>query len=222
MSLGQDTTDEVELELTPLELDENTSVKVPVVHPSYPLPGQVPKNCDSELEASLTCAPDEDVSNLPIKLTDEQLDKLVSSYDSFPRELFKNSLLKWYASCDKKLNEVRHDLFTILCSKDGFPFSSSILKRRAQRRNGDSLAEKLAYHVHTLIAGLVDGDYDNSEFKSLISSRSKSVSTTVAHPGPDSLTPAKKECSSQRISEQPSRSEFCDMHFSASCRIHYI
>jgi len=53
----------------------------------------------------------------------------------------KDALLQLYASCDRKLAEVRRDLFTIISKMLGYPYPGSTLKRRLQSRKGDTLAE---------------------------------------------------------------------------------
>ena len=108
-------------ELTPVQIDENTTLKIPCEQ-SLPTAGQQAQVRDQDTDASFVCASTDDPSMTDVLLTDEQLNKLVSCYNSYPKDLLKNTLLTWYASCDKKLNEVRLDLFTILSCKDDFPF----------------------------------------------------------------------------------------------------
>ena len=125
---------------------------------------------------SFLCASTDDPSVTDVRLTDEQLNKLVSCYNSFSKDLFKNTLLTWYASCDKNLNGVRLDLFTILSRKDDFPFRVCILKRRAQRTNGENLADKLTNYIYTLVSVYVEGDYDSLDLGNIISSRRRLAS----------------------------------------------
>ena len=73
--------------------------------------------------------------------------------------MFKDALLKLYASCDRKLAEVRRDLFTIVSKMSGYPHPCSTLKRRLQSRTGDTLAEKLGLDIHTLLSVLEGADY---------------------------------------------------------------
>jgi len=235
MASSQDLT-----ELTPVQMGDNTFVKVPMVQREQPgdksrdLPCDESREhtsgfspnlethadlivdtgltapCSGQLPQQSDVDPDTSISYTQTKyktsLTDKQLQTLVSYYHDVPRDMFKNSILTLYASCDRKLDEVRNDLFVILTRKEDFPFKGHALKRRKQTQKGDSLVEKLAYDIHTLITAIVDSLYDSPDLKEMISSSRKSI---ASRSGDVNGTPCRPSGVHQsRPEDYPSRSEF--------------
>ena len=140
---------------------DNTDVKVPVmsrlIEPQCTIPV-----CDNP-DASYTCSP-EDIGQ-PSRLTETQLQQLNVYFNGYPRIMFKDALLKLYASCDRKLAEVRGDLFTLVSKMPGYPYPGSALTRRLQSRTGDTLAEKLAFDIHTLLSVLEGLNFRHQNLK---------------------------------------------------------
>lgn len=182
-------------ELEPVCID-NTEVKVPMAD----RPGTADNNRDDlyvlepnrpaqdfssgngqgqDLDVYYTCDPEDDLS--VCGLSDSQLQQLSVYFHGFPRVMFKDALIKLYAGCDKKLGEVRSDLFVLIGKQDGNPYPGAALKRRMQTRNGDTLAEKLAFDIHTLISILEGGDFSSPEFKELLSISIKGRASSVPH-----------------------------------------
>lgn len=116
---------------------------------SAPTAGQVHTN-SSSVDVCTSGSPDVTAQQRRSNLIDIQLNQLVVYFNGFPRDMFKDALLKLYASCNKKLNQVRYDLFAIVSSMNGFPNKNACLRRRLQTRNGDTIAAKLAYDIQTL------------------------------------------------------------------------
>lgn len=173
-------------ELTPkYNPSDNTEVKVPIT-PRY----NEPQSSLTVLEASYMCSP-EDSMNIDDDngLTEQQLLQLTDYFNGLPRLMFKQALVKLYASCDRKLSEVRDDLFKLVSKMSGFPYVGSILKRRLQSRNGDSLVGKLALDIHTLIGIHQGEDMYSQEMKEMLSTSRRSRSASVpGPPPPDKVT----------------------------------
>ena len=78
---------------------------------------------------------------------------LVALYRGLPKEMFVNRILLNEASSETKLGEMRSSLFEHLKDADDFPYGlQCMLKRRVCTRNGDSVAIKPAYDIHTLMS----------------------------------------------------------------------
>ena len=189
-------------------------MKVPVssVTSSLPEPGQreVHTDIDQDTDSCSATHPQGESFFQDTNLTKTQFEKLTSFYSGYPKTLYKNALLTLYASCDKKLSEVRQDLFVILTQKDDLPYRNCYLKRRVQKQTGDSIAEKLAYDIYTLVSALVEGDYNSQDIKDNFSTRHKSVTASGAQPSPscNSSTPIRTPSVQIRHTDHPSRSEF--------------
>ena len=96
--------------------------------------------------------------------------------------MFVNRILLNQASCEVKLGEMRSHLFEQMKEDDSFPYGlQCMLTRRVATRNGDTVAVKYAYDIHTLISVLVGGEY--SDIRELLSSgkgqRSQSSSSVA-------------------------------------------
>ena len=65
--------------------------------------------------------------------------------------MFVNRILKNEASCEVSLESDRLKLFELIKECEDFPYGlQSELKCRVQTRNGDTVAKKLGYNIHTL------------------------------------------------------------------------
>ena len=96
---------------------------------------------------------------------------LVALYRGLPKEMFVNRILLNEASCESKLGEMRSSLFEHLKGTDDFPYGlQCMLKRRVCIRNGDSVAIKLAYDIHTLMSVIEGAEY--TDMRELLSSGS--------------------------------------------------
>ena len=74
--------------------------------------------------------------------------------------MFVNRILLNEASCETKLGEMRSSLFEHLKDADDFPYGLQCkLKRQVCTRNGDSVAIKLAYDLHTLMSVIEGAEY---------------------------------------------------------------
>lgn len=110
---------------------------------------------------------------------------LQALYRGLPKEMFVNRILLNEASCEVRLGEMRSELFEQLKEDDDFPYGlQCMLRRRVYTRNGDTVAVKYAYDIHTLMSVLEGADY--SEMRDLLSSssgksrqRSQSVTGTA-------------------------------------------
>jgi len=150
-------------------------------------------------------------------LTDAQLAQLEVYFHGYPRDMFKEALVKLYASCDVKLGEVRADLFVRVSNLDGFPYVGQSMKRRMQTRLGLTLAQKLCLDIHTLIAILRGGDFACPELKELLSTsprRHSSVngtqsSSSAVHTIPPSGPQQQSSPSRDNESGTPSTSMSC-------------
>ena len=153
-------------ELTPVQMSENTEVKVPVVS-SYPTNGQsYPTNGQQfsiKTEDSFSEYPTEsfvmydsnDVQFGP-NLTESHYVQLQNLFRGLPKSMFIQSIKKNYASCEVRMEEVRSCLFMYLKETDGFPYPDCQMKKRIETRNGVSLSDKLAADIQTMMS-LCDG-----------------------------------------------------------------
>ena len=134
------------------------------------------QNCNVKVESVQS---DEDFDSI----TDSpEYRRLQSLYRGLPKEMFVNRILLNEASCDVKLGEMRSHLFEQMKEDDSFPYGlQCMLKRRVATRNGDTVAGKYAYDIHTLISVLEGGEY--SDIRELLSSgkgqRSQSSSSVA-------------------------------------------
>lgn len=160
-------------ELSPVQLinenGESTDAKVPY-EPYEPHENQVPD--DGEYEQQVY---EQDTEYQEI------LNKLHELFKGLPREMFVNRLLLNEASCEVTLDKYRSVLFEGLKESEDFPYGLQCeLKRRVHTRNGDTVAVKLAYDVHSLMSVMEGGDY--SDIKDMLrsnksySQRSQSMS----------------------------------------------
>ena len=103
-------------ELTPVQLSDNTEVKVPVVS-SYPTNGQV----NIKVEDSFNEYPTESIigfdnnyTQFGPSFTQSHYTQLQSFVRGLPKSMFVNAIKKNYASCEVRMEEVRSHLFIIL------------------------------------------------------------------------------------------------------------
>ena len=82
------------------------------------------------------------------------------------------------------------------------------MKRCAQRRNGENLADKLAYDIYTLISVLVEGDYGSPDLGNIISSRSRIASISTNPSTSARSTPVRLQSNPDRQTDCPIRAEF--------------
>ena len=188
------------IELTPVMLSsgggERTDVKVPVSVSA------ADANTDNTtLSKTITGTSDTSDTISPLTLKTECLSdnnddddmsdqggivyrSLQALYRGLPKEMFVNRILLNEASCEVRLGEMRSELFEQLKEDDEFPYGlQCMLRRRVYTRNGDTVAVKYAYDIHTLMSVLEGADY--SEMRDLLSSssgksqRSQSVTGTA-------------------------------------------
>ena len=145
------------------------------------------QNCNVKIESVQS---DEDFDSI----TDSpEYRRLQSLYRGLPKEMFVNRILLNKASCEVKLGEMRSHLFEQMKEDDSFPYGlQCMLKRRVATRNGDTVAVKYAYDIHTLISVLEGGEYSDtrellSSGKGQRSQSSSSVANTTMNGSSDNL-----------------------------------
>lgn len=169
------------IELTPVMLSsgdgERTDVKVPVsVNTDNTTLSKTMANTNgtsdiiSPLTLKIECLSDDNDDDISDQggIVYRSLQAL---YRGLPKEMFVNRILLNEASCEVRLGEMRSELFEQLKEDDEFPYGlQCMLRRRVYTRNGDTVAVKYAYDIHTLMSVLEGADY--SEMRDLLSSSS--------------------------------------------------
>lgn len=154
------------VEFKPVLNKDNTEVKVPVnVRSSI-----AGNEGETIIEASFSCGQDQPHKDVL------EYNRLSNLYKELPCELFVSRLLRDYASCENRLDSIRHMLFDIIRECDDFPYGlQADLKRRVATRRGDPLAVKLANDIY-IILSVLEGD-DFALLKELLSAaRGRTVS----------------------------------------------
>ena len=149
------------------------------------------QNCNVKIESVQSGEDFDSITDSP------EYRRLQSLYRGLPKEMFVNRILLNKASCEVKLGEMRSHLFEQMKEDDSFPYGlQCMLKRRVATRNGDTVAVKYAYDIHTLISVLEGGEY--SDIRELLSSgkgqrsqSSSSVANTTMNGSSDNLVEIK-------------------------------
>lgn len=168
-------------ELTPVVLEssdgEQTEVKVPCPaasnpshYPASAATSQPPEDVTATLQNCNDGAESDQSDDVADFFTDNaEYRRLQSLFRGLPKEMFVNRILLNEASCEVKLGEIRSNMFEQLKEVDDFPYGMQcMLKRRVATRNGDSVAVKYAYDIHTLVSILEGGEY--SDIREMLSS----------------------------------------------------
>ena len=145
-----------------------TDVKVPFVKAEYESSDDSFRNGNTELVIDMATQ------------AQQVFNKLVVLYRGLPKEMFVNRVLLNEASCEVTLENYRKTLFEEIRESDTFPYGLQCeLKRRVNTRNGDTVAVKLAYDIHTLMSIMEGGEY--SDMKDMIrpGRATRAVSTPV-------------------------------------------
>jgi len=210
--------DHVAVEYEPVQIDQQTEVKIPVAVQSNPdnsISPMITNNVfadDSDVDdeddvavadVDTNAHTDNNGENGPIQFDKERLSAL-SEYSNLlqllhdvPKDMFVDRVLLDYEQSESKLEEIRVQLFEFLKSCEQFPFGTECgLKRRLNTRYGDSVCVKIAYDIHSLM--LVTDSGDISFIREMLSISKKSrQSTASASLARNQRIPDKCSCSAE-------------------------